>query len=168
VIFIPAGQPPHKLDYPVSASEHRCAMTLLGTISNPAFEVSRIEIDREGPSYAVDTLRRLKEQYGPDAELYFILGADEALYLPKWHEAESLPGLARFIAAPRPGFDLGELSAVLPERLLAAIDVLPMQPIHISSTDLRARVASGQSIRYLVPEPVEAYISKMGLYSGRP
>jgi len=164
VLFIPAGQPSHKTNYRVSDPEHRYAMVLLGTAANPAFEVSRIEIERPGPSYSVDTIRRLKELYGPDAEIRFILGADEALDIPNWHEAESLPGLVRFIAAPRPGFDLAELKTRLPARFYSAIEFLPMAPMGISGTEIRARVASGRSIRYLVPASVEAYIRKHGLY----
>lgn len=164
VLFIPAGRPPHKPGYRVSDAEHRYAMALLGTAVNPAFEVSRIEVERPGPSYSVDTVRRLKEMYGPDTEIRFILGVDEALDIPNWHEAESLPDLVRFIAAPRPGFDLAELKTRLPARFYAAVEFLPMAPMDISGTEIRARVASGRSIRYLVPDSVEAYIRKHRLY----
>ncbi|HUV05575.1 MAG TPA: nicotinate-nucleotide adenylyltransferase [Armatimonadota bacterium] len=164
VLFVPASQPPHKAGRQVSDAEHRYAMALLGTAANPAFEVSRMEIERPGPSYSVDTVRRLREAYAPDVEIRFILGADEALDIPNWHEAESLPGLVRFIAAPRPGFDLAELKARLPARFYSAIEFLPMTPMDISGTEIRARVASGRSIRYLVPDSVEAYIRKHRLY----
>lgn len=163
VLFIPAGQPPHK-DYAVSDPEDRYAMALLGAASNPAFEVSRMEIDRQGPSYSADTLRELRNRYGANTGIHFILGADEALDLPNWHDAESLPGLARFLVVPRPGFDLAALKSRLPGRFYDALDFLPMTPIDISATDIRARVASGGSIAYLVPESVEAYIRKRGLY----
>jgi nicotinate-nucleotide adenylyltransferase len=162
VLFIPAGEPPHKYGYPVSGTEHRYAMTLLGTASNPAFKVSRIEIERRGPSYSVDTIREVKETYG--AEIYFIVGADEALDLVKWHKAELLPDLARFIAVPRPGFDLPRLSSALPPRFLSRVEVLPALPMDISSTEIRRRVREGESIRYMVPEGVESYIRKWGLY----
>jgi nicotinate-nucleotide adenylyltransferase len=164
VLFIPAGQPPHKADYRVSSVEDRYAMVLLGIASNPAFEGSRMEIERKGPSYSVDTLSRLRDECGPDAGIYFIVGADEALYLPQWHEADRLPDLTRFLVAPRPGFDLGELKAGLPARLYDAIDFLPMTPVDISATDIRARVADGRTIKYLVPDAVEAYIRKHKLY----
>ena len=164
VLFVPAGQPPHKTDYRVSDPEHRYAMTLLATAYNTAFEVSRMEIELEGPSYSVDTIRRLKEAYGPDTGIYFIMGADEALDILQWHEANSLPELARFVVASRPGFDLAELKTRLPAPFYAAIDFLPMAPIDISATEVRARVASGKSIRYLVPDSVEAYIRKHRLY----
>jgi nicotinate-nucleotide adenylyltransferase len=165
VLFIPAGQPPHKVAYEMSSPEHRYAMTLLGTAINPAFEVSRIELDREGPSYSVDTIRMLKESYGPAVEVYFIMGADEALDILSWHDAESLPGLVKFIVAPRPGCDMAELAARLPARFYGAMLPLPMSPVDISATDLRARTASGKSIRYLVPDEVEAYIRKHKLYT---
>ncbi len=164
VLFIPAGQPCHKTEYNVSGAEDRYAMTLLGTAQNPMFEVSRMEIERQGPSYSVDTLAELRDQYGPDAGIYFIVGADEALYLPKWHEADRLPDLTRFLVAPRPGFDMAELKAKLPARLYDAMDFLPMTPVDISATDIRARVADGRTTKYLVPEPVEAYIRKHKLY----
>lgn len=164
VIFVPAGQPPHKPKHPVSEAVHRYAMAVLATACNPAFDVSRIEIEREGLSYSVDTIRSLKKAYGSDTEIRFIIGADEALDLPNWHEAESLPALARFVVAPRPGTDLAELKCRLPSRFYDALDFLPMPTIDISATNLRARVAAGESIKYLVPELVEAYIRKQRLY----
>ena len=166
VLFVPSGQPPHKPDYVISSPEDRYAMVLLAASANPAFEVSRMEIEREGPSYTLDTLRRLKEIYDPDAGMYFIIGADEAFDLPRWHEAEKLPDLARFLVAPRPGFDLAELKQRLPARFYDAIDFLPMTPTDISATEIRSRIASGRSIKYLVPDCVEAYIRKHRLYLG--
>lgn len=169
VLFVTAGEPPHKPGAVCSHAEHRHAMVILATASNPLFEASRIELDRQGPSYSVDTIREVKSLYGDHASIYFIIGADEARDIQSWHEADALPGLARFIVAPRPGFDIAELRTILPERFCNAMDFLPMPPIDISATDLRARVASRRSIRYLVPETVEAYILKHGLYieSGR-
>lgn len=166
VLFIPAGCPPHKADYRVTDAEHRYAMVLLGTAENPAFEVSRMEIDREGPSYSVDTLRALGNALGEGTEICFILGADEALDLPQWYESDSLPDLvSRFIAVPRPGFDIENLTTRLPERFCRVISLMPVPPMEVSATDLRARVASGKSIRYMVPASVEAYIRKHGLYA---
>lgn len=166
VLFIPAGQPPHKPDYPISDAEDRYAMTLLATSANPAFEVSRMEIERGGPSYTLDTLTDLRKMLGPETSMHFIIGADEVFDLPRWHEAEKLPALARFLVAPRPGFDLTELNERLPAVFRAAIEFLPMPPIDISATDLRDRIASGRSIKYLVPECVESYIRKHKLYGG--
>lgn len=164
VLFVPAGQPPHKPGHPVSEAVHRYAMVVLATACNPAFDVSRIEMEREGPSYSVDTIRALRKAHGTDTEVRFIIGADEALDLPNWHEAESLPELARFVVAPRPGSDLAELKTRLPSRFYDSLDFLPVPPLDVSATDLRARVASGESIKYLVPETVEAYIRKQRLY----
>lgn len=164
VLFVPAGQPPHKADYTVSDPEHRYAMALLGTSTNPAFQVSRIEIERAGPSYSVDTVRQLREMHAPDVEIHLIIGADEALDIPNWHEAESLLDMIRLVVAPRPGSDLAELKSRLPSRFYTAMQFLPMLPIDISGTELRARIASGKSVRYLVPDSVEVYIRKHGLY----
>jgi len=166
VLFVPSGQPPHKEGFPLSSAEDRYAMALLGTADNPSFEVSRIELDRPGPSYSIDTIRQIRGTYGLDASIYFIVGADEALSLPDWHDADSLPGLARFIAVPRPGFDLDKLKSTLPGRLMAAIDMLDMLPMDISATEIRERLVAGRSIRYLTPSTVAAYIIKHGLYLG--
>lgn len=163
VIFMPAGDPPHKSEDPVSDAEHRYAMTLIGTAENAAFEVSRLEIERPGPSYSVDTIRALRGILGPEVEMYFIAGADEILEIESWHESEALPEMARFIAVPRPGFDLAELER-LPPKFRASIEVLRMREVSISATNIRQRVAACKSIRYLVPEGVEAYIRKNGLY----
>jgi nicotinate-nucleotide adenylyltransferase len=164
VLYIPAGQPPHKAEYPVSNAEDRYAMALLGTATNPAFEVSRIEIERTGPSYSVDTIRQIRGIYGPDSEIYFILGTDEAVDITTWHEAHSLPDLTRFAVVSRPGFGIEELRTRIPERFYSAFSILPMPVIGISSTEIRERIASGRSIRYMTPEPVEAYIRKRELY----
>jgi len=163
VIFMPAGDPPHKSEGPVSAAEHRYAMTLIGTAENPHFEVSRLEIERPGPSYSVDTIRALRGILGPNVEVYFVAGGDEMLEIESWHESGALPELAKFIAVPRPGFDLADLEH-LPPKFRASIEVLRMLEVSISATDIRQRVAAGESIRYLVPEGVEAYIRKNGLY----
>jgi len=164
VLFIPSGQPPHKATYAVSNPEHRYAMTLLSTADNPNFEVSRIEIDRAGLSYSVDTIRELLAIYGPDTSVHFIIGADEALDIVNWHEAQSLPDLARFLVAPREGFSVSDLEQKLPARFAAVMDMLPTNTIEISSTAIRQRVASGESIRYLVTDSVETYIRKNRLY----
>ncbi len=108
VVFVPCGQPPHKKPYAVTPAEHRYAMTLLATASNPHFIVSRIEIDRPGPSYSVDTVRLLRQQL-PDAELFFITGADAVLEILTWKDSDELIGLCRFIAVTRPGYDLRQL-----------------------------------------------------------
>jgi nicotinate-nucleotide adenylyltransferase len=164
VIFVPAGDPPHKKDYDVSAKEHRYAMTVLATASHPDFECSRMEMDRPGPSYSVDTIRQIKRDYGTDMQVYFITGADAILEILTWHEHDKLKSLCKFIAATRPGYDLDELKHRVPKDYLDQTVFLEVPGVHISSTDLRARIAEGEPIKYMVPESIEAYILKSGLY----
>jgi nicotinate-nucleotide adenylyltransferase len=164
VVFIPAGDPPHKQGLAVTPAERRYEMALLATASNPCFECSRRELDREGPSYAVTTIREYRAEGGPDQELFFITGADAILEILTWHEADAVVQLCRFIAATRPGYDLERLRGALPPAYLERIDFLDAPGLQISSTDLRRRVRDGRPIRYLVPELVEAYIRKGLLY----
>ena len=166
VIFIPAGQPAHKKDYEVSPAEHRYAMALLATASNPCFECSRIEIERPGPSYAVDTLEQLREIYGRDAALYFITGVDAILEILTWHEPRRLKSMCRFIAATRPGYDPSALRERLPAEFLHQIEFLEAPGVNISSTEIRKRARNGLSITYMVTEAVEQYIHKHRLYGG--
>lgn len=163
VLFMPTGQPPHKPGRALSAAEARYAMTTLATADNPHFRVSRLEIDRAGPSYALDTVRALRAQHGPQTEVIFILGADQALELMTWHRATEVLQEARFVTVPRPGYDLG----LLPQRLGAAagrVQVLALRELAISASDIRARAAAGLSLRYLVPEPVRQFILAHRLY----
>lgn len=164
VLFVTSGQPPHKKDYAVSDAEQRHAMAILATEGNSHFEPSRTELDREGPSYAVDTVEECLRTYGSDAELYFITGADAILEILTWHQPERLRCMCKFIAAARPGYDFDELRLRLPREFLDQIICLETPGIHISSTELRARVKTGKSIRYMVPEPVRAYIEHQRLY----
>jgi len=167
VLFVPSGQPPHKAGQVVSAAEHRYLMTFLAIASNPAFQIARIEIDRPGYSYTFDTIQHLSRELGSDAELYFITGADAMRDVLSWHRAEELLQACHFVAASRPGFTLDhylgqeELSRFRNQGNIHLIEVPAMA---ISSTDIRHRVASGKSIRYLVPDSVENYINKSGLY----
>ncbi len=163
VLFMPTGQPPHKPGRTLSAAEARYAMTTLATADNPHFSVSRLEIDRAGPSYALDTVRALRAQHGPQTEVIFILGADQALELMTWHRATEVLQEARFVTVPRPGYDLG----LLPQRLGAAagrVQLLALRELAISASDIRARAAAGLSLRYLVPEPVRQFILAHRLY----
>ncbi len=164
VLFIPSGNPPHKTGINISDAEDRYAMTLLSISSNPHFCISRIEIDRSGLSYSIDTLKEIKEQHGDDAEIYFIIGMDEALNLASWHEAEKLPAVTQFIIAPRSGYSPDSIPDKIPEYFKDSIHFLSMQPIYISSTSLRENVAQSHSIRYLVPDSVNEYIHKHHLY----
>jgi nicotinate-nucleotide adenylyltransferase len=166
VIFMPAAVPPHKHREDISPAEDRYAMVLLATASNPCFSVSRLELDRPGPSYTIDTVRELRARLGPQAELFFLTGVDAVLEILTWHDPEALIGECRFIAAARPGYDLEQLSHRLPPRFLAAIETLVAPGVDISSSEIRRRVREGASITYLTPEAVEDYVRKRHLYAG--
>jgi len=162
VIFVPTGRPWMKQAREVSAAEHRYLMTVIATASNPRFQVSRIDVDRDGPTYTVDTLRGLGAEH-PDAELYFITGADAMLEILEWKDPEEVMQLAHFIAATRPGYDLARLGSVIDESH-PNVSSMTIPALAISSTDVRERVHEGRPIRYLVPEGVKSYIEKAGLY----
>ncbi len=156
VVFVPTGQPYQKRD--VSAAEHRYLMTVIATASNPDFTVSRLEIDREGPTYTIDTLRELRATR-PDAELFFISGADAVAQILDWKDAQELFSLAHFVAVSRPGHPLTVTG--LPEQHVSLLEV---PALAISSTDCRSRVGRGFPVWYLVPDGVVQYISKYHLY----
>jgi nicotinate-nucleotide adenylyltransferase len=159
VVFVPTGQPWQKGEVTVSPAEDRYLMTVIATASNPRFSVSRVDIDRPGPTYTVDTLRDLKRELGPQAELFFITGADALGKILSWKDADQVFALAQFIGVTRPGFELS--AAHLPEDSVHLVRVPAMA---ISSTDCRARVAAGEPVWYLVPDGVVQYIAKRGLY----
>ena len=164
VVFVPNGRPAHKKAYLVSSPEDRFAMTGLATGSNPCFSASRIEIDRPGLSYTIDTLREFHALH-PDLEaLYFITGADAVLEILTWHEADKLAQECQFIAVTRPGFVLERLPEIVDAAFMGRVHFLPIPRLEISSTDIRTRVREGRSIKYLTSEPVEAYIRQQGLY----
>lgn len=168
IVFIPNGRPAHKKAYLVSSPEDRYAMTLLATDSNPFFCCSRLELDRPGPSYTIDTLRAYRTLH-PDLDaLYFITGADTVLDILTWHEYDKLATECRFIAVTRPGFELGRLEKMLTGGFLDQISFLPIPGLEISSTDLRRRVREGRSLKYLTPDTVEDYIRQNGLYRSLP
>ena len=162
VSFVPCGRPPHKKDYDVTSPEHRYAMTLIATCTNPCFDTSRLELEREGPSYSVDTVRQFRAA-DADVQLFFITGADAVRELLTWRQPEELATLCRLIAVTRPGYDLGSLEPEL-GALARSVSALEAPGVNISSTEIRQRVARGESIRYLTPEAVEAYIAKHDLY----
>ena len=162
VVFVPTGQPWMKQARDVSPAEHRYLMTVVATASNPRFSVSREEIDREGPTYTVDTLRSIGEA-ALDSELFFVTGADAMLEIFHWKDPEEILSLAHFIAATRPGYDLTRFEAEAPTRH-PNVSVMNIPALAISSTDIRARVHEGRPIRYLVPEGVKSYIEKASLY----
>ncbi|RKT53116.1 nicotinate-nucleotide adenylyltransferase [Saccharothrix australiensis] len=159
VIFVPTGQPWQKSDREVSAAEDRYLMTVIATASNPRFSVSRVDIDRGGPTYTFDTLNDLKATH-PEADLFFITGADALEQILSWRRADDVFGLAHFIGVTRPGYDLDDTH--LPPGAVSLVEVPAMA---ISSTAVRARTASGLPVWYLVPDGVVQYISKTGLYS---
>lgn len=165
VIFVPAGRPWQKEGVDVAESEHRYLMTVIATASNSHFQVSRIEIDHPGPTYTVETLRRLRAELG-DVELYFITGADAILQILTWKDPKEVLSEARFIAATRPGYDLDRLEKELPEGFGDRVHILEIPALAVSSTDVRRRVREGRPVRYLLPEGVARYIEKNDLYSG--
>ena len=160
VLFVPVGDPWQKADQDVSPASDRLEMVGRAIADNDAFEISRVDVDRTGPTYTIDTLRSLSEQR-PGAELFFITGADAILEILTWKDPQVALRLATFVAVTRPGHDLGGLRKLgIEERVV----MLEIPALAISSTDIRARVADGRPIRYLVPAPVEAYIRERGLY----
>jgi len=158
VVFVPTGEPWQKDTATVSPAEDRYLMTVIATASNPRFTVSRVDIDREGPTYTIDTLRDLTAQR-PDAELFFITGADALAQILSWKDVDELWDLARFIAVTRPGHELTDRG--LPVNRVTLQEVPAMA---ISSTDCRERVAAGHPVWYLVPDGVVQYIAKYHLY----
>lgn len=166
VIFVPSGRPPHKKERLISEAEHRYRMTLLAVESNPGFIVSRVEIDREGYSYAIDTVKHFAALLGPQVELYFITGADAVLEILTWKNVSQLIAYCSFLAVTRPGFDLNQLKFVagIDHQLLAKIHLLEIPALAISSSEIRHRVKHQQPIRYLLPETVESYLQNHQLY----
>lgn len=156
VLFVPTGKPWQKQE--VSPAEHRYLMSVVATASNPQFKVSRVDVDRPGYTYTVDTLNELNQQF-PDADLFFISGADAIAQIIAWKDIDSVWGLAHFVAVSRPGHKLK-----LPKAPQGAMSELEVPALSISSTDVRQRVADGKPIWYLVPDGVVQYISKHHLY----
>ncbi|MFJ3978339.1 nicotinate-nucleotide adenylyltransferase [Streptomyces sp. NPDC090021] len=160
VVFVPTGEPWQKSQRAVSPAEDRYLMTVIATASNPQFSVSRIDIDRGGPTYTIDTLRDLKA-LNDDADLFFITGADALAQILTWRNAEELFSLAHFIGVTRPGHVLTDDG--LPE---GGVSLVEVPALAISSTDCRARVSQGDPVWYLVPDGVVRYIDKRELYRG--
>jgi nicotinate-nucleotide adenylyltransferase len=158
VVFVPTGQPWQKSKSDVTAAEDRYLMTVVATASNPRFTVSRVDVDRDAPTYTVDTLHDLAAIF-PDDELFFITGADALEQILSWHRASEMFEVAHFVGVTRPGFTLD--AKHLPQGAVSLIEVPAMA---ISSTDCRARVAKGEPVWYLVPDGVVQYITKRGLY----
>lgn len=163
VIFVPAGHPWQKSDAEVTAGDVRLEMCMLATATNDAFSVSRVELEREGPTYTIDTLRTLHDQLPAGSELFFITGADAILEILTWKDPDEAMRLATFVAVSRPGYDISKLDGIDPS-VRTRVVALEIPALAISSTDIRRRVAEGRPIRYLVPDAVLSYIDERGLY----
>lgn len=165
IVFIPAGQPPHKLDDPVSPAATRLAMLELALARHPNFVISRLELLRAGPSYTVDTLRELHQTLGDDAEIYFIMGMDSLQNFHTWHQPQEIVKLCKLAVLRRPGFDvdLDTLEKQVPG-VTASVVIIPGPEFDISASEIRARVRRGESIRGLVPPAVAAFIKTNRLY----
>jgi nicotinate-nucleotide adenylyltransferase len=159
VIFVPTGQPWQKTDREVTEAEDRYLMTVLATATNPAFSVSRIDIDRPGLTYTIDTLRELREDH-PDAELFFITGADALAQSLDWRSADEMFSMAHFVGVTRPGYELALDERFPPD----TVSLLEIPALTISSSDCRDRVSRSMPIWYLVPDSVVRYIDKRHLY----
>jgi nicotinate-nucleotide adenylyltransferase len=160
IVFVPTGQPWQKKEY--SNPEDRFMMTVLGTAAHPMFAVSRMELDRRGPTYTADTMKQLKNIYGDRVSFFFIAGADAILQLGTWERLQELRDLTEMIAVTRPGFDLGSLK---PEQGWPRVHQLEMPDIDVSGSEIRARVRRGKPIDFLVPGAVRDYIRSHGLYT---
>lgn len=165
VLFVPAGQPPHKIGEERSPAETRIRLVELGISSNPHFELSRVDVDRPGPSFSVDMLRLLREQLGGDHELFFIIGADSLEDFLEWHDPEGIVRQCRLVVVTRPGYEVSvdHLRPRIPD-IDERLDIVPIPLMSISASDLRERVAARRPIKYQVPEAVEGFIYATGLY----
>lgn len=168
VLFLPAGDPPHKADQRITPGQHRLAMLRLAIADEPAFEVSSLDLNGERPSYTVDLLARLRAATEP-ASLVFLMGEDSLRDLPTWHQPERIVTLAEIGVARRPGVnvDMEALVAAVPEAA-RRVHLVPIPEMGISSRDIRRRVAAGEPIAYQVPQPVAAYIARENLYREGP
>lgn len=165
VVFVPTGQPWQKKGKRVSPAEDRYLMTVVATAANPSFRVSRVDIDRGGNTYTVDTLTDMRKIY-PDAELFFITGADALNKILTWRDWESMFDLANFVGVTRPGYELSELDSPLAREVEAGrLSLVEIPAMAISSTDCRERAMSGRPVWYLVPDGVVQYIAKHRMYA---
>jgi nicotinate-nucleotide adenylyltransferase len=159
---MPTGVPVRKTHREVTSGEHRYLMTVIATASNPDFEVSRLEVDRPGLTYTVDTMLELRDIHGTQAELFFITGADAVWEILTWKDSGRLSDVCTFIAATRPGYDLSKFAAE--DAGLLRIEFMEVPALAISSTDIRERMSRKRPVRYLLPEAVASYIEKNHLY----
>jgi nicotinate-nucleotide adenylyltransferase len=167
VIFVPSGNPPHKRSKEISPGIDRVNMTVLATANNPYFEVSDIELKRDGYTYTVDTLKEFIKMYGENTRFYFITGADAVMEILTWKDVSTILKLCRIVSAYRPGSDINKFRSMVDEleRVHRSnIHLIEVPALAISSTEIRKRVKSGITIKYLLPEKVEKYILEKGLY----
>ena len=165
VLFLPAGNPPHKQGETVTTAEDRVAMVRLALADNPRFELCTLELERTGPSYTVDTLRELHRRE-PGIEPYFIVGMDSLADLPSWHDPGGILKLAHLVAVHRAGWDIidvNDLNKRVPGAM-GRVTILRIPGLDIASSDLRDRIAAGRPVRYLIPDPVIAYIEERHLF----
>ncbi len=160
ILFIPSARPPHRDSQGIIHPEHRYQMTLLATADNPCFEVSRIELDRTGPSYAIQTIKELQMFYGEKSELAWIIGADSLIEFKIWKGFDELLDICHFIATTRPNYSLDDVPPDLRER----VQFFSITGVDISATEIREHLRLGHSIRYLLPQPVVEYIECHQLY----
>ncbi len=168
VLFIPTGRPPHKSNVNMTTGKHRYLMTVLATAENPYFKVSRMEIDRTGATYTVDTIQEVRKRYGKETQIYFITGADAMLQILSWKDSDKLLTLCEFVAVTRPGYnkeDLIKQVEGIREKYNTKIHFLEVPALAISSSDIRRRLNELKPIKYLVPLEVENYIKKHDLYN---
>jgi nicotinate-nucleotide adenylyltransferase len=167
VIFVPSGNPPHKKNKEISPGIDRVNMTVLATANNPYFEVSDIELKRDGYTYTVDTLKEFIKIYGENTRFYFITGADAVMEILTWKDVSTILKLCRIVSAYRPGSDINKFRSMVDELEKvhrSNIHLIEVPALAISSTEIRQRVKSGITIKYLLPEKVEKYILEKGLY----
>jgi nicotinate-nucleotide adenylyltransferase len=159
VVFVPTGEPWQKNGRKVAEAEDRYLMTVIATASNPRFRVSRIDVERPGATYTIDTLREMRQLYGPYTELFFITGADALAKMLTWHNAEEMFTLAHFVGCTRPGHRLED-----PGLPAGKVSLVEVPALSISSSEVRERVRAGEPIWYLVPDGIVQYINKRNLY----
>lgn len=160
VIFIPSARPPHKDANDIIDPHHRYMMTLLATEDNPHFEVSRIELDRPGRSFTIETVKEMKKMYNNNAEIHWIVGADSILEMRSWKCVDELINICSFVGINRPGYDLSKAD----KQILERINMINITGVDISSSEIRKRIKNGITIKYLVPASVEEYIYNNRLY----
>lgn len=170
VVFVPSARPPHKQGQMITGAHDRLVMTILATVNHPHFDVSAMELERQGLSYTIDTIETFRDQYPPNCRLFFITGADAVSEICTWKDVNRLLDICEFVAVTRPGYNLENLTMIekhLDNERFSRIHPFPVPELAISSSDIRLRVREERPIKYLLPEAIENYIRKRGLYRGK-